>query len=74
MKNMSFKILTALLFGLLFSLSLSIGYVTNAYSQANVIEDISYDPVTQIYTYTYTLKNLGETASLVVGYILFRKP
>jgi len=60
MKNMSFKILTALLFGLLFSLFLSIGYVNNAYSQAYVIEDISYDPVTQIYTYTYTLKNLGK--------------
>ncbi|MEW5803153.1 MAG: chitobiase/beta-hexosaminidase C-terminal domain-containing protein [bacterium] len=61
MKNMSFKILTSVLFGLLFSLSLPIGYVTNAYSQqAYVIEDISYDPVTQIYTYTYTLKNLGK--------------
>jgi hypothetical protein len=60
MKNMSFRIFTALLFGLLFSLFLSIGYVNNAYSQAYVIEDISYDPVTQIYTYTYTLKNLEK--------------
>lgn len=60
MKNMSFKILTALLFGLLFSLSLSIGYVNNAYSQVNVIEEISWDPATGIYTYTYTLRNLGK--------------
>jgi len=60
MKNMSFSILTALLSGLLFSLFLSTGYVNNAYSQAYVIEDISYDPATQIYTYAYTLKNLGK--------------
>ncbi|MEW6382173.1 MAG: chitobiase/beta-hexosaminidase C-terminal domain-containing protein [bacterium] len=29
-------------------------------SGVSVIENIEYDPVTQIYTYTYTLRNLGK--------------